>query len=117
MDIKEVFQRTKIVLDPHTAVAKCIADRFVTIRNNTVLIAGTAHYAKFPETVMAALGLNDSNKLNENFNELKNLKSKIPFHKNLEEILNLPVLHDKVIAADLNEIKKAIVENLNKLKI
>ena len=113
--IKEVYERTKIILDPHTAVAKNIADKLAKIRNNPVLIAGTAHYAKFPETVMAALGLSDSNDLKEVFGKLKNLNSKIPFHKNLDEILDLPVRHDKVIKADLNEIKKAIVENLEKL--
>lgn len=113
--IKEVYERTKIILDPHTAVAKKIADKLAKIRNNIVLIAGTAHYAKFPETVMAALGLSDSDDLKEIFGELKNLNSKIPFHKNLDEILDLPVRHDKVIKADLNEIKKAILENLEKL--
>jgi len=115
--IFENFESSKIILDPQTAVAKHIADKYEQERNNPVLIAGTAHYGKFPETVIAALNLSETENLHENFEKLRNLNSVIPFLKNLDDVLNKPVIHDKVIAADLKEIKKAIVENLNKFKL
>lgn len=114
--IREEYERSNVILDPHTAVAKHIADRYAN-SSKPVLIAGTAHFAKFSETVMAALNLSETDNLHENFDKMKNMKSRIPFHKCLDEILSKPVIHKKIIDADLKEIKKAIVESLYKLKL
>ena len=51
--IAEVQQERGYLLDPHTAVAWEVADRLAGER--PVLIAATAHWAKFPADVMRAL--------------------------------------------------------------
>jgi threonine synthase len=54
--IAEVFDRTGYVLDPHTAVAYAVAMRHDPPPDGPVVILSTAHPAKFPETVEAAIG-------------------------------------------------------------
>jgi threonine synthase len=116
--IKNVYEKNQIILDPHTAVAKFIADKYSKKRsNNPMLISSTAHYGKFPETVMKALRLSESENLNENFKKLKQLNSRSVFHKSLDETLSKPVLHKEVVSANIEEIKNSIIANLKKMKI
>ena len=51
--IKDVFEQHNYLLDPHTAVAMYAANK--QRRSNPVLIAGTAHWAKFGENVYRGL--------------------------------------------------------------
>lgn len=51
--IKEVFEQFNYLVDPHTAVAIKVADRLRG--ENPVLIASTAHWAKFGENVYRGL--------------------------------------------------------------
>ena len=51
--IKEVLDKHKYLIDPHTAVAYKVAERLRG--DNPVLIASTAHWAKFGENVYRAL--------------------------------------------------------------
>ncbi len=51
--IKRVLNEYDYLLDPHTAVAYAVADR--KRKKNPVLIAGTAHWAKFGNNVYRAL--------------------------------------------------------------
>lgn len=51
--IKEVFEQYNYLLDPHTAVAYHVAEQFKS--ENPVLIASTAHWAKFGINVYRAL--------------------------------------------------------------
>lgn len=53
--IHSVFNRTGSVLDPHTAVAKYVADNIRLNTDNPVLISATAHPAKFAENVLGAI--------------------------------------------------------------
>eukprot|EP01006_Ploeotia_vitrea_P005988 TRINITY_DN12066_c0_g1_i1.p1 TRINITY_DN12066_c0_g1~~TRINITY_DN12066_c0_g1_i1.p1 ORF type:complete len:719 (+),score=88.17 TRINITY_DN12066_c0_g1_i1:27-2183(+) len=55
--IKEVLQATGKLLDPHTAVAKFVADKFTKEEDSAtpLLIAATAHWGKFPEPVYQAV--------------------------------------------------------------
>ena len=50
-----LYFETGYLLDPHTAVAKTVADR-LNDPNCPMLIAATAHYAKFAPEVLKALG-------------------------------------------------------------
>lgn len=54
--IADVHARTGYVLDPHTAVAYEAASRHDPPPAGPVVVLGTAHPAKFPETVEAAIG-------------------------------------------------------------
>jgi threonine synthase len=51
--IGAVFRETGRAIDPHTAVAVAVARRHASRR--PTLVCGTAHFAKFPQTVLAAL--------------------------------------------------------------
>ena len=51
--IKEVLDKHNYLIDPHTAVAYKVAERLHG--ENPVLIASTAHWAKFGENVYRAL--------------------------------------------------------------
>jgi threonine synthase len=54
--IRETYHRTGYVLDPHTAVAYEAARREGPNAVGPSVVLGTAHPAKFPETVAAAIG-------------------------------------------------------------
>ena len=52
--IKRVYEQWDYVVDPHTAVGMAAAERFAV--SGTKVCLATAHPAKFPETVDAAVG-------------------------------------------------------------
>lgn len=52
--IHQVFSKTGYVMDPHTAVAKVVADR-VQNRSCPLLLCSTAHHGKFAPAVLKAL--------------------------------------------------------------
>jgi threonine synthase len=54
--IQSVHQRTALVLDPHSAVAVALAERLGGEESVPVVALATAHPAKFPDAVEAALG-------------------------------------------------------------
>ena len=54
--IANVYRRTGYVMDPHTAVAYEAANRHDPRPDAPVVVLATAHPAKFPETVEAAIG-------------------------------------------------------------
>ena len=92
------------LLDPHTAVGKAIADRFQTHPNPTI-ICGTAHYAKFPEDVLRALG--DSPKVGDLHALLKQLNrfaAQPGMHPELEKAFHKPQIHDQIISSSVKEI-------------
>jgi threonine synthase len=108
--IRNVYQRTNILIDPHTAVAKYVADSQQS--KNIMLIASTAHYAKFPETVLKALG----EKSDDAFKRIEEMASdKSPFHKQLKGIMEKPIIHKRRCPADKQSIMKEIISFLTKL--
>jgi len=56
--IKKVYEEEKYIIDPHTAVAKCVYDKYYdqTKDETLTLIMATASPYKFPETIRTALG-------------------------------------------------------------
>jgi len=57
--IREVYQASGYVLDPHTAVGVAVARKLgVEKQGYPLVVLGTAHPAKFPEAVQAACGVN-----------------------------------------------------------
>jgi len=54
--IRETYERTDRIIDPHTAVAVAAADRARDAGEAQTVVVATAHPAKFPEAVEAALG-------------------------------------------------------------
>jgi threonine synthase len=108
--IRSVYQKTGYLIDPHTAVAKRIAEKVLKEKQNPILIACTAHYAKFPESVLQALDEKCSDNLEELVFQLKQLNTKTVFHLEIEKILDKKILHTEVLERDLNDIKNKILE-------
>ena len=52
--IISTFEANNYILDPHTAVAKDVADRFAN-PNRPLIISATAHYSKFAYDVLKGL--------------------------------------------------------------
>ncbi|CAF4726466.1 unnamed protein product, partial [Rotaria magnacalcarata] len=69
-----------------------------------MLISATAHYGKFPQTILNAVGSNEqslssSNAISALLENLRTLKSTSPMH---HELINLPkksVIHTKIVEA------------------
>lgn len=91
--IKKVYEADGYILDPHTAVAKCVYDKYQLRTNDKTLsiIVSTAAPHKFPEAVVQAVG----EKLDQVPEQIAGLEKK-------------PVLHPKVVS----DLKDAVVEVL-----
>ena len=91
--IKEVYETDDYILDPHTAVAKCVYDKYKakTGDETFTIIVSTAAPHKFPEAVVQAVG----EKLNPVPEQIANLEAK-------------PVLHPRVVS----DLKGAVAEVL-----
>jgi len=87
--IKNIYNQKKYILDPHTAVATCVYEKYKmrTGDKTPTMILATASAYKFAETIESALG----NVLVNPPASINNLSSK-------------PILHDKII----EDIKETI---------
>ncbi|XP_063159577.1 threonine synthase-like 1 [Candoia aspera] len=56
--IHSVFNTTGYILDPHTAVAKVVADRLQD-KTCPIIISSTAHYSKFAPAILQALRIGE----------------------------------------------------------
>ncbi len=99
--IGRVWNESGYLLDPHTAVAWAVADRFMAQRTDDapVVVLSTASPYKFPAAVLSALGeapCNDAFALMEQLHRCTGVK--IP--ENLAALADRPVLHRDVIARE-----------------
>ena len=120
--IRDVFERYGYLIDPHTAVAFKVAEN---LREDgvPVLVASTAHWAKFGNNVYRALhGMNASAPLPAEVAELSGCKlnelvaseskqSHIP--QGLAELDDLQIRFTEVIDGDANSIETAVTSFLS----
>lgn len=57
MTIREVFEETGMVVDPHTAVGVAAAQQETGLGTTPMVVLSTAHAAKFPDAVRQAIGI------------------------------------------------------------
>ena len=101
-EIKRVFDDTGYVLDPHTAVASAVYQKFLkdTDDGKPVVIASTASPYKFTRTVMQAIGHDDPSKsdleLTDDLAEVSGMR--IP--QAIEEIKTASVRHKTTCEVD-----------------
>ena len=106
--IQSLYDRTGYVIDPHTAVASCVYEKYKADTGDKAkaVIASTASPYKFTGSVMRAIGQNCDGK--DDFqlaDELSTLSgTEIP--RAVEEIRTAPVLHDTVV--EISEMKEAV---------
>lgn len=118
--IKEVLDKHNYLIDPHTAVAYKVAERLHS--ENPVLIASTAHWAKFGENVYRALhGIAPDQPLPESVAELSGcalndlIASEANSHnipKGLAELDSLPIRFKDVIEGNTSAIEEAVLDFL-----
>ena len=87
--IKEIYEKEKILIDPHTAVAIGVANKISS--DDNVVVLGTAHPAKFSDVVMKET----------------NIKPDLP--EKLKKILNQKERIDK-LPNDLKKVKDYIMD-------
>lgn len=113
--IRETLQRTGVLIDTHTAVAKKVADEFE--KNRPMIVASTAHWSKFAAAELEALGGNIEGKSIEAlFEEIQKLAPKNPVHGEIQKVLQKPLIHTKTISASDEEIKMSVKKFLQSVE-
>tara|TARA_B100001179_G_scaffold139265_1_gene100456 strand:+ start:154 stop:1536 length:1383 start_codon:yes stop_codon:yes gene_type:complete len=81
--IKKVYEKHKIIIDPHTAVGLGVLEKINLIGKKIIL--STAHPCKFPEAITKAINVKSElpNKLNYILNEKENF---VVIQNNIEEV-------------------------------
>ncbi|MDD7281687.1 threonine synthase [Floccifex sp.] len=101
--IKDVYEQTKEVLDPHTAIGYSVAQNS---DEDMIVSLATASPYKFSVDVLSALGQSCENE----FEAMKQL-SKIcsdPIPQGLKELESLPILHKDII--EIEEMKDVVLK-------
>lgn len=101
---------TGYLLDPHTAIAKFVAD-LVNDGDVPMIINATAHYSKFAPQVLQALGHKKDIK-DKSVSELFDMAHKITdspsMHCKLEESLKSLSVSEKVLNPSYEDVERAI---------
>ncbi|XP_015269786.1 PREDICTED: threonine synthase-like 1 [Gekko japonicus] len=107
--IHSVYNSTGYILDPHTAVAKVVADR-VQDKTCPVIISSTAHYSKFAPAILQALRMEEIRQTPlSQLHLLNSYKPLPPVHRGLLETVekNKQQSH-QVCAADMNVLMEHV---------
>lgn len=111
--IKREYDENKYLIDPHTAVAQTVADRYQKKFGSKVplVICSTAHWAKFPKDIYKAL--NGSIKNEDEFTIIQRIKKMYPqvhIPKNILDLKKKKILHRKKISATKDKIENEILQ-------
>lgn len=109
--IKDVFERTGYLLDPHTAVAKHVIDAAPRPDEDTVpmLISSTAHYGKFASDVVKIVGGSEADASPAKLlDDLGAFASQPRPHKQLLDVVKRDPLHKTTVEPDLDAVKAEV---------
>ncbi|XP_077979158.1 threonine synthase-like 1 [Glandiceps talaboti] len=113
--LQTVFKQTGYLMDPHTAVAKTVADKF-NDGDCPMVITATAHYAKFASDVLNSLG---QQTLTEDpatlFQQLDMLNPKPRLHQELSNVIHQSSTHKCVIEANMNDVIKEVCSFIERM--
>ena len=111
-EIRRMYQETGYVLDPHTAVASSVYQRYRADQKDPApgLIVSTASPFKFARSVMEAIRPGEEEKDDFALIEELSALSGVRIPKAVEELRSAPVLHKKVI--DREEMRQAVLDFL-----
>lgn len=108
--INTCFNKYGYLMDPHTAVAKTVLDRYSKEGDSPVhtILLSTANPFKFATEVLKAFELPD----NDDFKNALRLSAFTgnPIPSSISKLMNAPVLHNKV--CDIHEIPERVLEIL-----
>lgn len=113
--IKKAFDESNYLMDPHTAVAKTVADRFKKKFGSDVpmMICSTAHWSKFPKDVFNALTGKSSKE--DEFEILRKITRLIPhmkIPKNITVLKNKQIRHTNKCVVGKKAVEKIISQYL-----
>ena len=96
--IEKVWREQGYLMDPHTAVAWCVSEKFMVDRHDDapVVVLSTASPYKFPAAVLSALGEAPSADEFASLDQLQALTG-VPIPRNLAALREMPVRHTDVI--------------------
>jgi len=127
--INATYKDTGRIIDPHTAVAKFVADRVVPVSERgfgdegddgvPMIISSTAHFAKFPDSILEALGSHTPEELRNTsvadmYDELRSkIKSKYDYiPEGLDKLSRTSLIHDEYCPADTAKITERVLKFL-----
>lgn len=85
------------MIDPHTSVAKCVADKLQLGKEVPVIISATAHFSKFSDGILDAFGIRTpTDQAASVMKTALDLTEKPGVHKYLWEDVQLPRHHKTV---------------------
>ena len=105
--MKSTFDRHGVLLDPHTAVAKHVAEKYAE-KGVPMVVASTAHVGKFPSAFELAFEGKESwagTSLEERWTRMEKLA---PIPHSLRRLLDLPINHSLVLPADETIVDQTI---------
>ncbi len=110
--IHKLYQQTGYVIDPHTAVAACVYEKYKkeTGDQKPAVIVSTASPFKFTRSVMNAINHKYDDMEDFELVDLLSECAKVKVPRAIEEIRTAPVLHDHV--CDKTQMKEAVMEFL-----
>lgn len=99
--IRKIYEKDGYVMDPHTAVAYSVAQRYQSETGDSrpMVVVSTASPYKFPASILSAIGMEvpeGEEALMEDLSELS--KTAVP--QRVKQVLNSPVRHYRVCAKD-----------------
>jgi len=110
--IKKVYEDTGYLIDPHTAVASSVYDKYVSATGDKTptVIASTASPYKFTRTVMKAIGQDDESKSDLELTEDLGKAANVPEPSAISDIKKGEIFHKKVV--EVSEMQQAVCDFL-----
>jgi len=107
--IRSTYNTSGYILDPHTAVAKVVADRMQD-KTCPVIVSSTAHYSKFAPAIMQALKIKEINHTSSSQLYLLSSYNALPppHEALLERTKQQEKMEYQVCAADVNVMKNHV---------
>jgi len=118
INIRERYEETNYLMDPHTSVAQLVVERYLQGQESTmpIIISSTAHWAKFPHDVYKALAKGDTNSMHNEFELVEKILKLVP-HTNIphsiSSLKDKPVLHNEHCKSDIKEAQNLILRWLD----
>eukprot|EP00475_Leptophrys_vorax_P009412 TRINITY_DN16262_c0_g3_i1.p1 TRINITY_DN16262_c0_g3~~TRINITY_DN16262_c0_g3_i1.p1 ORF type:complete len:784 (+),score=136.87 TRINITY_DN16262_c0_g3_i1:3086-5437(+) len=112
--IREIYSSCNgKLVDPHTALAVSAVGKSPS---KPVLISATAHYAKFPDSILDAVGVkyNENAGIGELYALLSNKAKPSSMHPSLKTITQRQIQHQTNLPANITKIKETIFEFFSK---
>ena len=115
--LKTCFEQNNYLLDPHTAVALNVALKRTPKSARKLLVTSTAHYSKFGNDVLLALGMEPTSESPcEVLKQMGELKAEPVMNQSLKNAIGKQEIQNNVCSRDMNALKQKVENFLKELK-